>query len=316
MAIILLFSISIDPCTAQNVAINNDGSPPNTNAILDVKSTNKGILIPRIDFNNRPTTSVDPGLLIFVTSNGPLGNNAYYYYDGFKWLRERNSDDVQTLSLSGDSLSISGGNTVVVGNILNLIGYYKCNSVYTRIAYDINNCGACGNVCNFAHANPYCQNGVCSYYCLTGYGDCDNMAANGCETNLTNNLSNCGTCGHVCLPLPNSTVACVSSACGIGSCNAGYANCDNMTANGCEVNITNNLNNCGGCGVVCPGYPNANASCVSSACSMGTCNAGYANCDNMTANGCEVNLTSNDANCGSCGHICPGIQHCVASVCQ
>lgn len=31
---------------AQNVAINTDASQPNKNAILDVKSGNKGILIP------------------------------------------------------------------------------------------------------------------------------------------------------------------------------------------------------------------------------------------------------------------------------
>lgn len=66
----------------QNVGINTDGSLPNPNAMLDVKSTNKGILIPRIDYNNRPTVNVPSGMLIYVVTNGPLGNNAYYYYNG------------------------------------------------------------------------------------------------------------------------------------------------------------------------------------------------------------------------------------------
>jgi len=30
---------------AQSIAINNDGSKPNTNAIVDVKSTTKGVLL-------------------------------------------------------------------------------------------------------------------------------------------------------------------------------------------------------------------------------------------------------------------------------
>ncbi len=34
---------------AQNVGINADGARPNPNAILDIKSVNKGLLIPRMD---------------------------------------------------------------------------------------------------------------------------------------------------------------------------------------------------------------------------------------------------------------------------
>jgi hypothetical protein len=68
------------------VAISEDGSPPDNSAILDLQSANKGLLIPRIDFNNIPNPPA-PGLLIYVTANGPNGNNALYLFDGTNWLK-------------------------------------------------------------------------------------------------------------------------------------------------------------------------------------------------------------------------------------
>jgi hypothetical protein len=68
------------------VAINEDGSPPDPSAMLDVQSWNKGLLIPRIDFNDRPNPAA-PGLLIYVTANGPLGNDALYFFDGTNWRK-------------------------------------------------------------------------------------------------------------------------------------------------------------------------------------------------------------------------------------
>jgi uncharacterized protein (TIGR02145 family) len=69
---------------AQNVSINNDGSEPDPSAALDVKASDKGVLIPRVDFNNLPVSPAT-GLLVYVTANGPEGNDAFYYYDGTQW---------------------------------------------------------------------------------------------------------------------------------------------------------------------------------------------------------------------------------------
>jgi hypothetical protein len=62
--------------------------------------------------------------------------------------------------------------------------------------------------------------------------------------------------------MPNSTPACVSSACKVGSCNAGFADCNGVAADGCETNLNTSATNCGACGKVCAG----GQSCVSASC--------------------------------------------------
>jgi hypothetical protein len=65
---IILFSVKAG---AQNVAINNDASAPDNSALLDVKSTTKGLLIPRMLLSERNLISNPAtGLLIYQTDNG------------------------------------------------------------------------------------------------------------------------------------------------------------------------------------------------------------------------------------------------------
>ena len=63
---------------------------------------------------------------------------------------------------------------------------------------DISNCGACGAVCGSTHATPECLKGKCTEVCATGYSNCDNNAANGCEVQTATDVNNCGTCGNAC----------------------------------------------------------------------------------------------------------------------
>ena len=68
-----------------------------------------GILIPRINYNNRPTVSLTEGLLIYVTSNGPSGNG-FYYYDGDSWaLLSTGVDSDWTIS-GNDMYNNNSGN--------------------------------------------------------------------------------------------------------------------------------------------------------------------------------------------------------------
>lgn len=84
--ILLLLLLSTKVQIKAQVAINVDGSTPNNSAMLDVKSSERGVLIPRVDYNNRPTNP-ENGLLLYVISNGPYGNNAFYYFNGISWLK-------------------------------------------------------------------------------------------------------------------------------------------------------------------------------------------------------------------------------------
>jgi trimeric autotransporter adhesin len=67
----------------QSLAVNTDGSIANASALLDVKSTAKGILIPRMTKTERNSiASPATGLLIFQNAPDSAG---FYYYDGSKW---------------------------------------------------------------------------------------------------------------------------------------------------------------------------------------------------------------------------------------
>lgn len=94
---------------------------------------------------------------------------------------------------------------------------------------------------------------------------------------------NCGGCGTVC-DLPNATASCSAGSCIISVCGAGWVDCDQDAANGCEVEEAG-----GGC--ACD--PGSTESCYSGppgtvnvgACRSGmrTCNAlgtGYGPCEN------------------------------------
>lgn len=64
------------------VGINSDGSAPHTSAMLDVKSTNKGLLIPRMTTAQRNTLSgtATAGLMVYDTDL-----NRFFYHNGTAW---------------------------------------------------------------------------------------------------------------------------------------------------------------------------------------------------------------------------------------
>lgn len=79
---------------AQNVSINSDGSLPNSSAMLDVKSSTKGILIPQVTLNGTGDITTVPSpatsLMVYNTTAAGSGTTAvvpgYYYWDG-SWVR-------------------------------------------------------------------------------------------------------------------------------------------------------------------------------------------------------------------------------------
>ena len=69
---------------AQNIGINSTGSAPHASAMLDVSSTTKGFLAPRMTATERGNiTSAAIGLLVYQTD----GDAGYYFFNGTYWSK-------------------------------------------------------------------------------------------------------------------------------------------------------------------------------------------------------------------------------------
>jgi plastocyanin len=69
---------------------------------------------------------------------------------------------------------------------------------------------------------------------------------------------------------------------------------------------------------VCASRPNAVRTCASGACGF-ACSSGFADCDGVATTGCEANLNSDPAHCGSCSVVCSashGTPSCAVGSCR
>lgn len=81
--LILLITVNIGH---SQVAINTDGSSADNSAILDAKSTTKGVLIPRMTYDQRNAiTSPAEGLMVFCTNCGLNNTGMVCIYSNAKW---------------------------------------------------------------------------------------------------------------------------------------------------------------------------------------------------------------------------------------
>lgn len=143
-------------------------------------------------------------------------------------------------------------------------------------------CEAAGGECQGAMHN---HNGF--GYCLPEYvcrnGDCIKGVSE-CEGDAECNAGR-----------EDKTLACVAGACVCGTqhevCGIGQTCCLNRELDGCVVLGALNL-----------------AGCTD-------CKDGYADCDKESDNGCETNLNTDNAHCGTCGKACPGGMKCIDGVC-
>ena len=148
---------------AQNVGINADGSAPDDKAMLDVKSTTRGMLIPRMTIAQRDAITDPPqGLMVFCTDCGV--NGALAIYSGTQW---RSYQDCITISpISGTHVTlVSSIQWVWTNTSATTLGYrwnttknwatatdvgtslnytetgLTCNTPYTRYVWAITGCG-------------------------------------------------------------------------------------------------------------------------------------------------------------------------------
>jgi hypothetical protein len=170
---------------------------------------------------------------------------------------------------------------------------------------------------------------VCTSSCASGHGNCTQPAApaadDGCETNTTNDLANCGTCARACSASHVATQTCAGGLC-TSSCASGYGNCAQPAApaadDGCETDTNTDPGNCGKCGRACSAANVATPACTGGLCTS-SCAMGWGNCVQPASpaadDGCEDNTATDVNNCGMCTNKCTAAAHataaCSASMC-
>jgi hypothetical protein len=162
-------------------------------------------------------------------------------------------------------------------------------------AADPTNCGMCGRTCAFDNAAALCSNSQCALgACAQGFDNCNMDPADGCETNIFNRLADCGACGAVC-DFPNATESCQQGTCTFDACQGTLRDCNMDTvADGCEIDISNTVAHCGGCGMAC-NIPGADATCQGAQCLFAGCRPNFYNLNGSATDGCEYACTASSA---------------------
>lgn len=182
------------------------------------------------------------------------------------------------------------------------------NGCETNLESDVMHCGSCENRCSFTAPSPNahfdCASGACQVACDDGWGDCDGLAANGCETHL-DGPSSCGGCGQSC-SISNAVATCITGSCRVLRCDADHGDCDNDQRS-CETAL-DSVDHCGACDNTC--HPaHGEGRCLGSgttrACAIASCDTDYNDCDGVAANGCERDVRSPDA--GGMGACLPDV---------
>ena len=124
--LLLLAFLLYNPTLFSQVKIGDNPKSINGDAMLEVQSSNKGILLPRIAL--RSTTSTFPlksftaGMIVYNTSSSNDLTPGLYYCDGKKWIRANtNLTPSDSASRQGVFWTMKGNNAVSSNNFLGSI---------------------------------------------------------------------------------------------------------------------------------------------------------------------------------------------------
>jgi len=95
--------------TQAQVAVNTDGSPADASAMLDVKATDAGMLVPRMS-STAMNNIVNPATSLFVYNTTA---NAFYYFDGNNWVSLGSISDGDWNLDGNDMYSAVSGNVAI-----------------------------------------------------------------------------------------------------------------------------------------------------------------------------------------------------------
>lgn len=190
-------------------------------------------------------------------------------------------------------------------------GRIGCDGNCIEANSDTNYCGAKGSCSEDSLESANSKGVKCDggQVCRDGACVCDAEGQTAClvaeNTHLCTDASKddayCGCnaegAGLNCGTLENAQEGhCEESVCKF-ECKEGFASCDDEAANGCEVNLNDDVENCGACGNPCLAENASEISCKFGEC-VPTCNEGFVACGGKC-----VSLKS-DENCGACGNAC------------
>ena len=109
MLSLAFFSVT-NTTKAQNIGINATGAAPDAGAMLDISSTNKGLLIPRVNIGSLATIAPITGsatVSMLVYNTNATTGLGYHYWDGTTWVRLSSGDAWQ---ITGNANTVSGTN--------------------------------------------------------------------------------------------------------------------------------------------------------------------------------------------------------------
>jgi hypothetical protein len=115
--LLLIFSVMISLAASAQVGINT--ASPNSSAALDVTSTDKGLLIPRVA-STSDITAPTAGMMVYQTG----GTAGFYFYDG-QWALVKSDNlgnHTATTNLAMGSNSITGANNITATGTATLGG--------------------------------------------------------------------------------------------------------------------------------------------------------------------------------------------------
>ncbi|HOD23845.1 MAG TPA: hypothetical protein PKK83_16225 [Polyangiaceae bacterium] len=173
---------------------------------------------------------------------------------------------------SGGATGGSGGATGGSGGAAGCGGTQKlCGSTCVDLddpqtgCADPNSC----DPCVIPNATAACELGQCAIgTCNTGFEDCDHDTATGCDAELAVSTDHCGACARACSDAHVVTPVCEKGLC-MSTCETGYGNCEQPATgddDGCETNLKDSTDHCGGCNNACPSNAAQHFVCRDSRC--------------------------------------------------